>query len=85
MDTDKYGVLDAVVRNLTKRNNTAICDLEYTQDSDETQSVNLLANYQDLIFVRSGDKYKIREWSIVIQKSKFKIQYSKLLLFKFEF
>ena len=66
VDTDKYGVLDAVVRNLTKRNNTAICDLEYTQDSDETKSVNLLANYQDLLFERSGAKYKIKEWSLVI-------------------
>lgn len=66
VDTDKYGVLDAVVRNFTKRNNTAICDLAYTQDSDETKAVNLLANYKDLLFVRSGAKYKIKEWSLVI-------------------
>lgn len=66
VDTDKYGVLDAIVRNFTKRNNTAICDLAYTQDSDETKAVNLLANYKDLLFVRSGAKYKIKEWSLVI-------------------
>ena len=66
VDTDKYGVSDVVVRNLTKRNNTAICDLAYIQDSDETKSVNLLANYQDLLFVGSGAKYKIKEWSLVI-------------------